>query len=64
MDRCVWVRYVLQEWGKSGDPAELTPTWHVPDQAELALVTQMLETILVPELEKVKTHIKTENLTR
>lgn len=47
----------LQDWGRAGDVAALGVCWHVPCQEEKNFVCQLLSSLLLPQLHRIKGHV-------
>lgn len=55
----------IKDWGKCGDVHNLGMKFHVPADEEIAVSQKLLETFLLPELDKLNLWVnKEENLTR
>ncbi|XP_005100512.1 proteasome activator complex subunit 4B [Aplysia californica] len=41
----------IRDWGAAGDLDNLNVQWHIPSQEELSLATEIVETLLLPEIQ-------------
>ncbi|XP_038138502.1 proteasome activator complex subunit 4B [Cyprinodon tularosa] len=47
----------IRDWGRAGDVAALGVCWHVPCQEEKNFVCQLLSSLLLPQLHRIKGHV-------